>query len=136
MDLEQMNKAVVEEFRDNGGKVGGNFANIPILLLTASGAKSGLRRTKPLAYLADGQRYLIIASFAGAPNNPPWYHNLLADPEAEIEVGTERFKVKPEVLGEPERTHAFTRVVAAMPVFADYERKTSRVIPVVALSRR
>ena len=135
MDLEEMNKSVIAEFRENSGKVGGNFAGIPILLLTTTGAKSGIRRTKPLAYLPDGDRYLVIASFAGAPNNPPWYHNLLSDPAAEIEVGIDRFQVRPEILNEPERTRAYARAVAAMPVFEEYQRKTPRTIPVVALSR-
>jgi len=135
MDLQAMNKAVVEEFRANGGKVGGNFEGAPLLLLTTKGARSGTPRLNPLAYVRDGERYVIIASFAGAPHNPPWFHNLVKHPDVEIEVGTERFRARAEVLGEPERTRLYAKMASVMPVFNEYAAKTSRTIPVVALTR-
>lgn len=133
MDLRKYNESIIEEFRTHAGKVGGPFANATLLLLTTTGAKSGLPRTNPLAYFADGSRYLIIASYAGAPNNPPWYYNLIANPRATVEMGTERFTVRAEVLGEPERTTQYNRIAAAVPTFTEYQSKTTRTIPMLAL---
>jgi deazaflavin-dependent oxidoreductase (nitroreductase family) len=135
MDIREMNKAVIDEFRTNGGKVGGNFSSVPLLLLTTVGAKTGQTRVNPLAYLKDGDRYVIIASYAGAPHNPPWFHNLLADPNVRVEVGAEKFSATAEVVGEPKRTTLYRQMASKVPTFADYERKTSRKIPVVALRR-
>jgi len=135
MDIQELNRQIIDEFRANGGKVGGQFEGAPLLLLTTKGAKSGKTRVNPLAYLADKDRYVIIASYAGAPTNPPWYHNLVANPNVTVEVGRERFAVHAEVLGEPERTTLYRRMAAIMPPFAEYERKTTRKIPVVALRR-
>jgi deazaflavin-dependent oxidoreductase (nitroreductase family) len=105
-------------------------------LLTTTGAKSGKQRVSPLAYTTDGDRLVIIASKAGAPTNPDWYHNLLAHPAATIEVGTEQFQVKSTVvLEEPERSRLYAKMVAKVPGFADYERKTTRKIPVVLLEK-
>ncbi len=129
------NKKVIEEFRANQGKVGGQFAGVTLLLLTTKGAKSGLSRTNPLAYLRDGDRYVIIASFAGAPTNPPWYYNLLANPKVGVEAGAESFDARAEVVKEPERSTLYQRMAAAMPVFSEYQRKTKRSIPVIALRR-
>jgi len=130
------NTSVIEEFRANGGKVGGPFEGGTLLLLTTKGAKSGKERISPLAYTPDGDRFIIIASKAGAPTNPDWYHNLLAHPTATIEVGTEKFEVKPTVvLEEPERSQLYAKMVEKMPGFADYERKTTRKIPVVLLEK-
>jgi deazaflavin-dependent oxidoreductase (nitroreductase family) len=130
------NTSVIEEFRANGGKVGGPFEGGTLLLLTTKGAKSGKERVSPLAYAPDGDRFIIIASKAGAPTNPDWYHNLLAHPSATIEVGTEKFEVKPTVvLEEPERSQLYAKMVEKMPGFADYERKTTRKIPVVLLEK-
>ena len=135
MDLRKLNESIIEEFRTHAGKVGGRFANATLLLLTTKGAKSGLPRLNPLAYFKDGNRYLIIASYAGAPGNPPWYYNLLANPEASVEMGTEKFNVRAEVLGEPERTKQYARIAAAVPAFAEYQSKTERTIPMLALYR-
>lgn len=135
MEIQDFNKRIIEEFRANGGKVGGQFEGAPMLLLSTVGAKSGRPRTNPLVYLADGDRYVIIASYAGAPTNPPWYHNLVAKPVVEIEVGTERLKVRAEVLKEPERSRLYAKMAAQMPVFSDYAKKTTRAIPVIALRR-
>ncbi len=130
------NTSIIEEFRANGGKVGGPFEGGTLLLLTTKGAKSGKERVSPLAYTPDGDRFIIIASKAGAPTNPDWYHNLLAHPSATIEVGTEKFAVKPTVvLEEPERSQLYAKMVEKMPGFADYERKTTRKIPVVLLEK-
>lgn len=133
MDIQELNKTIIEEFRANGGKVGGQFEGMPLLLLTTIGAKSGLSRTNPLAYLTDNDRYVIIASYAGAPTNPPWYYNLKANPGVEVEVGTQRLKARAEVLEDPERSDLYRKAASAMPVFSDYQKKTTRTIPVIAL---
>jgi len=135
MDLRKYNESIIEEFRTHAGRVGGPFANATLLLLTTTGAKSGLPRINPLAYFKDGIRYLIIASYAGAPNNPPWYYNLIANPSATVEMGTEQFSVRAEVLDEPERTAQYNRIAAAVPTFAEYQSKTTRTIPMLALYR-
>jgi deazaflavin-dependent oxidoreductase (nitroreductase family) len=135
MGMQEFNQSIIDEFRANDGAVGGQFAGAPLLLLTSTGAKSGQSRVNPLAYLADGDRYIIFASFAGAPKNPPWYFNLLANPEVTVEVGGDAFTAKASVVGEPERTQLYDKMANAMPTFAEYRDKTTRVIPVVALSR-
>ncbi len=129
------NDNIITEFRTNGGKVGGPFAGATLLLLTTTGAKSGKTRTSPLVYVTDGDRFVIIASKAGADTNPDWYHNLLAHPTATVEIGNERFQTRATVAEEPERTRLYAKMVKVMPGFADYERKTSRKIPVVELER-
>ena len=135
MDIKEFNRKLIEEFRANEGKVSGQFANAPLLLLTTIGAKSGQERVNPLVYLEDGDRLVIIASYAGADKNPPWYHNLVANPEVEIEVGDQKFKARSEVVAEPERTELYGRMESAMSAFTEYQQKTTRVIPVVALDR-
>lgn len=135
MAVHNFNQSIIEEFRANGGKVGGPFEGGTLLLLTSTGAKSGQPRVSPLAYVADGERYVIIASKAGAPTNPDWYHNLLAHPDATIEVGREQFQVRATVAEEPERSRLYAKMVEKMPGFADYQRKTTRQIPVVVLDR-
>jgi deazaflavin-dependent oxidoreductase (nitroreductase family) len=136
MDLQAFNRSIIEEFRANAGKVGGQFAGAPLLLLTTTGAKSGAKRVNPLAYLADGDRYVIIASYAGADSNPPWYHNLVAHPRVTVEVGTQTFEAQAEVVREPERTRLYGKMEAVMPAFTEYRQKTKRTIPVIALRRR
>lgn len=134
--MQDFNKKVIDEFRANQGKVGGQFKGMPLLLLTTRGAKSGISRTNPLAFIRDGDRYVIIASFAGAPKNPPWYHNLVANPIVRVEVGGQSFDARAEVVKEPERSALYQKVEAAMPVFSEYKRKTQRSIPVIALHAR
>jgi deazaflavin-dependent oxidoreductase (nitroreductase family) len=129
------NKAIIEEFRANGGKVGGMFAGRTLLLLHTSGAKSGQARINPVAYVKDGDRFVIIASKGGAPTNPDWYYNLVAHPDATVEVGTEQLQVHATVAAEPERTRLYQQMVAMMPGFAEYEEKTTRKIPVFILTR-
>ena len=127
------NARIIEEFRSNEGKVGGYFAGRPMLLLHTKGRKTGLPRTNPVVYLPDGDRFVIIASKGGAPKDPQWYRNLVADPNVEIEVGTRTIPVKAVVISGPERDELYARQVEKMPAFADYERKTERTIPVIAL---
>lgn len=129
------NKAIIAEFRANGGKVGGPFEGKPLLLLHTVGAKSKEPRINPAAYITDGERLVIIASKAGAPTNPGWYYNLVANPLVTVEVGTEQFQVRATVAAEPERTRLYNKMAADRPAFADYERKTTRRIPVVILTR-
>lgn len=129
------NQSIIEEFRANGGKVGGPFAGRTLLLLHTLGAKSQQPRLNPVAYIRDGERLVIIASKAGAPTNPDWYYNLVANPTVAIEVGTETFQARGVVTDEPERTRLYAKMVEMMPGFADYERKTTRRIPVIVLTR-
>ena len=133
--MSEWNKAVVDEFRANNGKVGGHFKEMTLLLLHTIGAKSGEPRLNPVAYLADGERYVIIASKGGAPTNPSWYHNIVAHPEVTVEVGTEKFQAHAEIVQEPERAELYEKVSTLYPFFAEYEKKTTRVIPVIILTR-
>ena len=132
---QDFNAKVTDEFRTNGGKVGGMFEETPLLLLHHTGAKTGQRRINPLAYQADGDRYVIFASKAGAPTNPDWYHNLKAHPQVTIEVGTDSIEVvASEATGE-ERERLFRAQVERSPAFGEYEQKAGgRVIPVIVLT--
>ena len=127
------NKSIIDEFRANDGKVGGQFANANLLLLTTTGAKSGQRRVSPLAYFRIDGKLIIIGSFAGAPVNPAWVHNLRADPAAHVEVGTDSFDVTARELPAAERDELFDKVAAAAPGFAEYQSNTRRVIPLFEL---
>ena len=129
------NKKVIEEFRANDGKVGGMFEGMPLLLLHTIGAKSKQERINPVACMQDGDRYMVFASKGGAPTNPDWYYNLVAQPLVTVEVGTEQFETRATVAEEPERTRLYQQMVAVMPGFAEYEQKTTRKIPVVILTR-
>jgi deazaflavin-dependent oxidoreductase (nitroreductase family) len=134
--MSDWNKQVIEEFRANDGKVGGNFANMQLLLLHTTGAKSGLPRINPVACMADGERHVIIASKGGAPTHPDWYYNLVANPEVKVEVGTEQFTALATVTQEPERTDLYDKMAAMYPFFDEYRQKTTRNIPVIVLSRQ
>lgn len=135
-DMTDFNQRIINEFRANEGKVGGPFAGAPVVLLHTAGAKSGQARINPLvAQPGEGGTLYIFASKAGAPTNPDWYHNLVAHPEVEIEIGTEHFAATATPLAGPERDRIFTRQKELMPGFADYEAKTTRTIPVIALTR-
>lgn len=134
-DYNEWNRRIIEEFRANGGKVGGQFEGAPMLLLHTTGAKSGQERVNPLVYTTDGDRIVIIASKGGAPTNPDWYYNLLANPNVSLEVGSEHFQARATAPEEPERTRLFDQVAAQMPGFAEYQRNTTRIIPVVVLER-
>jgi deazaflavin-dependent oxidoreductase (nitroreductase family) len=133
--MNDFNRAIVEEFRTNEGRVGAPFEGAPVLLLTSTGAKSGERRTTPVMYLPDGERMVIFASKGGAPTNPAWYHNLLANPHATVEVGPETVDVNAVVTSGEDRERLFNRQAELYPQFAEYARKTTREIPVVALER-
>ena len=133
--MSDFNENVINEFRANGGKVGGQFEGAPMMLLTTTGAKSGQARTKPVVYTKDGDRFVIIASKAGAPTNPDWFHNLVANPEVTLEVGDERFPARATVTSGEERRRLYDAQAALMPGFADYAQKTTREIPVVVLDR-
>lgn len=134
-DMNDWNQKVIAEFRENEGRVGGPFEGAPMVLVTSTGAKSGQSRVNPLMYLPNGDDVVIFASKGGAPTNPDWYHNLLANPDATIEVGTESFPVRARVAEGAERDELWTRQKAAYPQFAEYERNTSRTIPVVVLEK-
>jgi deazaflavin-dependent oxidoreductase (nitroreductase family) len=134
-ERQKFNQKVIEEFRANGGKVGPPFAGAPMVLLTVKGAKSGKMYTTPLVYSRDGDRYVLIASMAGAPNNPDWYHNIKANPLVTLEIGTEKFQAKATITSGAERERLFNAQAAMMPVFNEYKAKTTRVIPVFALER-
>ena len=134
-NVNDWNQAIIAEFRANGGKVGGPFAYATLLLLHTTGAKSGQPRINPVVYTTDGDRLIVIASNAGAPTNPDWYHNLVANPQVTVEVGTEQFQAHATVAAEPERTRLFEQMSAQRPGFAEYQRNTTRVIPVIVLTR-
>jgi len=132
-EREDRNTRIIQEFRTNHGKVGGYFEGRPLLLLTMRGAKTGRERTTPLAYLADGERYVIFATKGGAPTNPAWYYNVAANPDVTIEVGDRRIQAEARVTNEPERTELYRRQAERWPAFAEYPKKTSRTIPVIVL---
>jgi deazaflavin-dependent oxidoreductase (nitroreductase family) len=133
---EDFNARIIEEFRANEGRVGGPFEGAPILLLHHTGARSGTQRVNPLVYQPDQGRYVIFASKAGAPSNPDWYHNLRANPDVSIEVGSEQIDVRAEEAAGEERDRLFEAQKQRAPQFAEYEQKTDRTIPVVILTPR
>jgi deazaflavin-dependent oxidoreductase (nitroreductase family) len=134
MSMADFNKQVITEFRENAGRVGGMFEGRPILLLHHVGAKSGAARVAPLVYLPDDDRYVIFASKGGAPENPGWYHNLRANPEAAVEVGEDTVEVVATEATGDERERLFADQIAVQPQFAEYQIKTERQIPVIVLT--
>jgi deazaflavin-dependent oxidoreductase (nitroreductase family) len=133
--LGDFNRAVVDEFRANAGKVGGPFEGATIVLLHTTGAKSGKKRMSPLAYLTVGDKMLIVGSYAGAPKNPAWVHNLRANPSAHIEVGTESYDVTVRELPDDERDVVYPKLVEIAPTFGEYQAKTTRTIPLFEVTR-
>jgi deazaflavin-dependent oxidoreductase (nitroreductase family) len=131
--IKAFNEAIADEFRANNGKVGGQFEGADLLLLTTTGAKSGQPRVSPLAYFRIDGKLLIIGSFAGADVNPAWVHNLRANPAAHVEIGSESSDVTARELPSDERDELFAQITAAAPGFAEYQAKTTRVIPVFEL---
>jgi deazaflavin-dependent oxidoreductase (nitroreductase family) len=131
--IKAFNSNVADEFRANGGKVGGQFEGADLLLLTTTGAKSGEPRVSPLAYFRIDGKLLIIGSFAGSDVNPGWVHNLRANPAARVEIGNESSDVTARELPSGERDELFGQIAAAAPGFAEYQAKTTRVIPVFEL---
>ena len=130
---EDFNARIIEEFRANQGRVGGMFEGSTLLLLHHVGARSGQDRVNPLAYNRDGDRYVVFASKGGAPTNPDWYHNLKANPNVKIEVGTDTIAVAAQEARGEERDRLFGAQVERSPQFAEYQKKTDRVIPVIVL---
>ena len=133
-DVNERNKMIIEEFRANEGKVGGNFEGKELLLLHTRGAKSQQERINPVACIKDRDRFAVIASKGGAPTHPDWYYNVIANPLVTIEVGKEKIQAYATDAEEPERTRLFNQMVEVMPGFDDYRRKTTRVIPVIVLT--
>lgn len=131
-----MNQEIIEEFRANGGQVGGRFAGAPLLLLHHTGRRSGVERVNPMMYQQVGEAYAVFASKAGADDNPDWYHNLRANPKAIIEVGTETVPVRARVLDQSEREPIWRTQKTRYPGFQAYEDKTDRTIPVILLEPR
>jgi deazaflavin-dependent oxidoreductase (nitroreductase family) len=136
-EMNNFNQQIIDEFRANQGVVGGPFEGAPVVLLTTTGAKSGKSRTNPLVGQvgADGTLY-VFASKGGAPTNPDWYHNLVANPEVGVEFGTDQFQATAEPVSGELREEIYARQAKAFPGFAEYQEKTNRLIPVVALRRR
>ncbi len=134
--MSDWNTSIIQEFRDNDGSVGGPFEGLPMLLLHHTGARTGRVRVNPLAYqtLEDGS-LAIFASKGGSPTNPDWFHNLKANPEATLEVGTETFAVRARVADGSEREAIWEKQKRDRPAFASYEQKTARTIPVIVLER-
>lgn len=130
------NDTIIDEFRASGGQGGGNFAPGSLLLLHTIGARSGQPRIAPLVHLKDGDRYLVVASKGGAPAHPDWYFNVKANPDVTIEIGSETLDVTAETLEPAQRDDAYRRLTEKYPFFADYELKTDRIIPVLALTPR
>ena len=133
-EVNDWNQKVIEEFRANEGRVGGNFEGKTLLLLHTTGAKSQQERINPVACIRDGDRLVVVASKAGAPTHPDWYYNVVANPLATVEVGTEKIQVRASVAEEPERTRLYEKMIEVMPGFDEYRRKTTRVIPVIVLT--
>ena len=132
-DRANWNEKIIDEFRASSGRVGGNFEGAPLLLLHSTGARSGAERVNPMMYQRVGDAYAVFASKGGAPGNPDWYFNLVANPEASIEIGDDVEKVTARVAGPAEREPIWERQKERYPGFADYEQRTDRVIPVVIL---
>jgi deazaflavin-dependent oxidoreductase (nitroreductase family) len=130
----EVNPPIIATFRANHGQVGGRFAASPVLLLHTVGARTGQARINPLTYLPDGDRFVVFGSDQGAPRHPDWFHNVVAQPAVQVEVGDEILAATASVAEEPERSELFARQVAALPRFGEYQEKTSRTIPVVILS--
>ena len=134
--MSDWNRQTIEEFRANGGKVGGFWEGKPLLLITTIGAKSGQRHTNPTMYLREGNRLLVFASKSGAPTHPAWYHNLVAHQQVTVEVGTETYEATATILTGEERDRLYAKQAALSPQFGEYQANTSRKIPVIALERR
>jgi deazaflavin-dependent oxidoreductase (nitroreductase family) len=135
-EQQDYNRRLIEEFRASRQAGGTPMAGRPLLLLTTTGAKSGQRRTTPMMSIPDGERLLVVASNAGAPTHPDWYHNVVAHPQVTVEVGADTFDATAIVLEGEERAQIWSSIVARYPFFADHQAKISREIPVIALMQR
>jgi deazaflavin-dependent oxidoreductase (nitroreductase family) len=132
--MSDWNSGVIEEFRKNHGKVGGQFEGATLLLITHKGARTGKSRTNPVMYLKEGDRYIVFASKGGAPTNPDWYHNLKAHPDVKIEVGKETIDARAEEITGKERDRIYAQQASRYPQFAQYQRQTKRTIPIIAFT--
>ena len=131
------NTTIIEEFRANGGRVGGPWAGVTLILIHHIGAKSGIERVTPVGYFPQGEgRYAIVASNGGSPAHPAWYNNLKAHPRITVEVGTQTFMVLAEELGPAGRADLWPKLVAQTPALGEFQAKTMRQIPVVMLTRQ
>ena len=133
--VNDFNEKIIDEFRANGGKVGGPFEGAPLLLLHTTGAKTGRTRVKPLAYRREGDRLVVFGTKGGAPTNPEWYYNIRANPRVTVEVGNDRFEADARIAPPDERDRIWRLQTRDAPVFADYQKRTDRTIPVVILER-
>jgi deazaflavin-dependent oxidoreductase (nitroreductase family) len=134
-DGNDYNQRIIDEFRANSGKVGGEWDGYHLLLLHSTGAKTGQHRVNPVGYRPDGDRFVVLGSNGGAPTHPDWYHNLRANPQVTVEVGNERLDARARVAANDERDRLWREFKKEIPVLADYEQNTSRQIPVVVLER-
>ena len=134
-DYNEFNRKLIEEYRANGGKVSGMFAGAPLLLLTTTGARSGQPRVAPLAYTTDNDRLVVMASKGGAPTHPDWFYNVRSNPDVTVELGAETFPARATILQGAERQRLFDQMASQMPNFAEYQRNTTRQIPVIVLER-
>jgi deazaflavin-dependent oxidoreductase (nitroreductase family) len=134
-DYNEFNRKLIEEYRANGGKVSGMFAGAPLLLLTTTGARSGQPRVAPLAYTTDNDRLVVIASKGGAPTHPDWFYNVRSNPDVTVELGAEAFPARATILQGAERQRLFDQMAAQMSNFAEYQRNTTRQLPVIVLER-
>ncbi|HZY93373.1 MAG TPA: nitroreductase family deazaflavin-dependent oxidoreductase [Candidatus Bathyarchaeia archaeon] len=132
--MSDWNAGIILEFRRNHGKVRGQFEGAPLLLINHTGARTGKPRTNPVMYFKESHRYLVFASKGGAPTNPDWYHNLKAHPDVKIEVGNETIEVRAEEITGSERDRIYRRQASLYPQFAQYQRQTKRIIPVIAFT--
>lgn len=133
--MADFNEKIIDEFRANDGKVGGQFEGAPLLLLHTTGARSGQERINPMMYKKDSDRLLVFASYLGSDDHPAWYHNLVSHPAVTVEVGHDSYTATATPLEGAERDEKYAAQAALYPGFAEYQEKTSRVIPVVALTR-
>jgi deazaflavin-dependent oxidoreductase (nitroreductase family) len=134
--FQMLTKVNVQLYRLSGGRIGGRYDSAPLCILHHVGAKSGNRRETPLVHLPDGERVVLAASMGGNPKNPAWYHNLRANPDVEVEVAGRRRPVRARVVDEDERAHLWPRLLEVWPAWEDYQRRTTRQIPVIVLDPR
>jgi deazaflavin-dependent oxidoreductase (nitroreductase family) len=134
-DMNDFNQSVIDDFRANGGKTSGPFADTPLMIMTTKGAKSGKDRVIPIVFTRDGDRLVIAASKAGAPTNPDWYWNVKANPEVTVELPGEKFQARATEVDRAERDRLYAAHATEMPNFAEYETLTDRIIPIVVLDR-
>ncbi len=134
-DYAAFQRALIADIREHGAPVSGPMAGFPLMVLTTTGAKSGEARTAVVTYTRDGDRYVVAASKGGAPMNPAWYHNLLANPEATVETGGDTFRVRATEMHGAERDRLWEEHATERPEFRDYPARTTRVIPILVLDR-